>query len=240
MHVKKIKSINPFLKLVLVGYISCLTLYAYSYYLDRSLIYDYLIYNLFLASLPLLIAWLIVHLLKKYLWSNWRLLILSVLYLLFLPNSFYMVTDLIHVQNMPINNIVFNVLTFYGFIIMAFFLGIVSLVLIHKELRRRLYPNSLRLFLLVIIILNSLAIYIGRNLRWNSWDIIIHPNLILVDVWSLTLNISSHQGLVDDLIGFSLLIGAIYFLAWRTYRLAWRSGVDDMADHIKTTKKYNK
>lgn len=229
---------SRFIRSVFIGYLSCLIFYAYSAFLDKSLEYDYLIYNLFLASLPLIISALIVRLLKTRLWTNWLMIILSIIFLAVLPNSYYMVTDLIHIDTMSFANLVFNVLTFTSFSIMAFFIGVVSLMLIHLELRKRLYPKTVHMLLLLIILLNGVAIYIGRNLRWNSWDILLHPSAILVEISTIVFNLFYHLNFISTVLGFSLLIGSVYYICWQIYRLIWRKGVDEMVEHLKNTKKY--
>jgi uncharacterized membrane protein len=67
----------------------------------RFLRYDtpnwwFLNWNLFLAWLPLLFAWWLIKWLRKQPWLSWQGITLTVLWLAFLPNSFYISSDLIH------------------------------------------------------------------------------------------------------------------------------------------------
>ena len=65
-------------------------LFAYGAWRNHSLEFNYLLWNLMLAWLPLVFAVRLVSVLQRKLWSSWEALGWSLLWLLFLPNSFYM------------------------------------------------------------------------------------------------------------------------------------------------------
>ena len=62
----------------------------------RSFGYWYLVWNLFLAWVPLGFVALLSVVLRRQRWSGWLGTLLTLLWLVFLPNSFYLVSDFIH------------------------------------------------------------------------------------------------------------------------------------------------
>src|SRR3982751_3112839 len=53
--------------------------------------------NLALAWISLIFAWLLTKELKKRRWLSWQNLVLTFLWLVFLPNTWYVLTDFVHV-----------------------------------------------------------------------------------------------------------------------------------------------
>ena len=111
--------------------------FAYGAYRNHSLAFDYLIWNLFLAWVPLLLAVWLTNILRTQLWSSWKAIAVSFLWLIFLPNSFYMISDFIHLQEIPRIDILYDALMLTSFIYTGVLLGFVSLYMVHQHLRRR-------------------------------------------------------------------------------------------------------
>jgi uncharacterized membrane protein len=139
-----------------------LALMVYAITFKSGSYYMYLVWNLFLATLPLAFAWLLLMLLRRHPWSSWTGIGLSILWLGFLPNSFYMVTDYIHLQEISRDDLLFYVVLFTSFITSGLFFGYASLYLIHRELRKRLPPASVIRSLFIIFLLCSFAIFGSR------------------------------------------------------------------------------
>ena len=216
-----------------IGFIACVMLYAYSVVLDHGLAYAYMIVNVVLATIPLLLSWRIVAILKRKRWSAWEPLLLSFVWIIFLPNSFYMVSDYIHLQGMSNRTILFNSIMFSGFIFLAMFMGLMSLYQIHTELRKRISPRLAALVIALLIAGCCFAIYLGRDLRWNSWDVIINPAGLLFDISNLILKPQTYPDMGRTMAGFFILIGSMYIVAWRSGRTMWHRGVNDLAAHIR-------
>ena len=66
---------------------------------NHSLVFWFLVWNLFLAWLPLLFVLWLLPVIKRYGWTSWSGILLTLLWINFLPNSFYMVSDFIHLQD---------------------------------------------------------------------------------------------------------------------------------------------
>jgi Predicted membrane protein len=173
--------------------------------------YLFLVWNLFLAILPLLFSLLAEKTRKKNL-----VIIFSILWLLFYPNAPYFVTDFIHItrKNFFIDGNYYDleqwlilITVSLGFLI-SLFSGFVSL----DKIKAKLFKNKKGLEILFIIItslLSGYAIYIGRFLRFNSWDI-LRP-------------ISLMKSLLQDLdkfaMEYSLLIGIFIVVSYYIYKV---------------------
>jgi uncharacterized membrane protein len=184
----------------------------------------YWIYNLFLAWLPILfIGWLLICL-KKWPWLNWRPMLLTVLWLSFLPNSFYLVSDLIHLQGVGQSHVLFDSVMFESFIINGLMLGYLSVFLIHNELLKRISARMSTFLIGLSLFLCSYAIYLGRDLRWSSWDLLINFPGILFDVSETITNPKGHVQAFTTTLTFFVFISVFYILAWRATKIIRKFG----------------
>jgi uncharacterized membrane protein len=179
-----------------------------------SLSYGYLVWNLFLAWLPLVFMALLLGQLKRRRWSSWPGIGLSLLWLSFLPNSFYIVSDFIHLQEAPKNEILYNAVLFTSFALNGLILGFVSLYLFHMELRKRLPSRTTRGVIAAILLLCSFAIYLGRDLRWNTWDVLVNPAGILLDLSNRFISPLSYPRMFITTGVFFVLLTTTYYVVW--------------------------
>lgn len=175
--------------------------------------YYFLVWNLVLAALPLLFAVLLRKRLATTSWLVWQNLALTSFWLLFLPNSFYLVTDLIHLHQTYEVNIYYDVVMFMSFIVNGFILGYMSLYLVHVELARRVRRRDAHIIVLLVLLLVSFAIFLGRFLRWNSWDVFLHPAGLLFDVSNQLIDPVSPSAFVTTT-SFFILLSTSYAVVW--------------------------
>lgn len=136
-------------------------LFGYGAWRNNDLAYSYLVGNLALAWLPLIFAVRLVSILKRKLWSSWEALGISLLWLVFLPNSFYMISDFIHLQEVQRVDVLYDALMFTSFIYTGAVLGFSSLYLLHLQLNRRLSNRAASGWVSVTLLICSIAIYLG-------------------------------------------------------------------------------
>lgn len=139
-----------------------------------GLAYVFLLWNLFLAFIPYAIShWLSLHI--RVIENKWKLGMTLMIWLLFIPNTFYILTDLFHLTEIESAPKWFDLLLLLSFAWNGLLFGIVSI----RKIEIILHIISGRWFsffiVFVVMWLNALGIYIGRFLRYNSWDIIAHP-----------------------------------------------------------------
>jgi uncharacterized membrane protein len=136
----------------------------------RSLIYDFLLWNLFLAWVPLLFALWFQK--TKNLWGRRGL---AIGWLAFYPNAAYIVTDIKHLRWALGAAWWFDVALLFVFAFLGMMVGLRSLRIFQTELAG-LYGRAMSwVFVVVTALLAGVGIYIGRFLRWNSWDILRDP-----------------------------------------------------------------
>lgn len=194
-------------------------LFAYGAIRNESTQFSYLVWNLFLAWIPLLLAVRLTSVLRYKLWSTWEAMSLSVLWLVFLPNSFYMISDFIHLQEVRRVDILYDTVMFTSFIYTGVVLGFSSLYLIHMQLRKRMSERESAAWVGLTLAICSGAIYIGRDLRWNSWDILTNPGGLLFDVSDRIMHISTYPHMLLTVISFFILLSTMYLLLWRGVKM---------------------
>jgi uncharacterized membrane protein len=100
---------------------------------------------------------------------------LCILWLLFLPNTFYIVTDFVHLQVSHSLLVWFEILLIASFVWLGMLYGFVSLRAMHL-LADELWGRRLGwAFASGSIILSAVGIFLGRVPRFNSWDILTAP-----------------------------------------------------------------
>jgi uncharacterized membrane protein len=186
---------------------------------NQNLLYSYLVWNLLLAWLPLVFAVRVIDILGYKRWSSWEAIGWSFLWLIFLPNSFYMISDFIHIQEITRVDALFDALMFTSFIYTGVTLGFSSLNLIHLQLKRRFPPRAASGWVAFTLFVCSAAVYVGRDLRWNSWDILTNPGGLLFDLSDRMLHPSSYPQMFVIIISFWVLLLSMYGLLWRGARL---------------------
>lgn len=218
---------SPRIQYILALVISTLVsigLFAYGAWRNRSLEFDYLIWNLFLAWLPLLFAVRLVGVLQHKLWSSWEALATSLFWLLFLPNSFYMISDFIHLQEVRRVDLVYDTIMLTSFIYTGVALGFSSLYLIHLQFRRRFSRRVAAGWVAFTLLVCSAAVYVGRDLRWNSWDVLTNPGGLLFDISDRLMHPASYPKMIVTITSFFVLLISMYGLLWRGSRLLHHAG----------------
>lgn len=177
--------------------------------------YSFLVWNLILAWTPVGLAYWLKVRLQTSRWLTPSNLCLSLLWLIFLPNSFYLVSDLIHLHPTGEVNILFDAVLMASFIFNGFISGVISLYIVHTQLIKRLGRERAHQIVAGVILLCSFAIYLGRNLRWNTWDLVASPAGLIFDVSEPLLNPVAHPQAFLTTLTFFMLIGSMYAVAWQ-------------------------
>ena len=136
-----------------------------------------LIWNLFLAWIPFGLSILIYdrH------GAGARpvaLLPLAGLWLLFLPNAPYILTDFKHLVPSPVVPLWVDVVVIAAPAWTGLLLGFLSLYLVQSVVRDLAGASVAWVAAIGVLGLASFGIYLGRVLRWNSWDVLADPRLV--------------------------------------------------------------
>ena len=192
----------------------CLGLFVFRLLVTGVSRYWFVPENLLLAWLALFFGWVLVQQLQNRGWRNWRSLILTVLWLLFLPNAWYVMTDFIHVFDSGEIRYLYDIAMITALTLTGFLLGFTSLFMVHRQLLKRLDIFSSALLIGAVILLTSFAIYLGRDLRWNTWDIFTNPSGLMLNITDRLINPFGYPRALNVTAILFVLISTIYFAIW--------------------------
>jgi uncharacterized membrane protein len=170
------------------------------------ILFSFLVWNLFLAWVP----YALTRRMETEHTAGKRFWFLSLVWLLFLPNSFYILTDLFHLTMDRAMPLWYDLALLLSFAWSGMLLGVRSMHAMEGLLSRRLHLRLGWLFVLPLMALNAFGIYLGRYLRFNSWDVLANPFELLQDI--LYLLIHPFRNRLDwTMIGcYTVLLTVIY------------------------------
>ncbi len=136
----------------------------------------YLVWNLFLAWVPFVLALAVYDRHRRGAPVPLQVA-LSALWLLFFPNAPYIVTDFVHLSHDPVAPFWFDAMAICSFAWTGLCLGFASLYLMQVVVRNAIGALASWLVVGGALVLGSVGIYVGRFLRLNSWDVLFDPHL---------------------------------------------------------------
>lgn len=136
--------------------------------------FRFLWWNLLLAWVPWLLSLPVAVVGRR-----WLALGLVPVWLVFFPNAPYLVTDFIHLRPRPPAPLWLDVLVLGSFALAGCVLGWLSLTNVHRALERFLPQRGAWAVVLGVVGLSGFGVYLGRFLRWNSWDVVTEPGPLL-------------------------------------------------------------
>ncbi|OQY01120.1 MAG: hypothetical protein B6I20_07980 [Bacteroidetes bacterium 4572_117] len=201
--------LNITLLLVIMS-VSSFLLSLFRVYLTGSSFLLFLNWNLFLAFIPWFFTSIII--LKPNLQKKKPVLLgLLFLWILFFPNALYILTDLFHLRASSLMPIWFDLILILSFAWIGLLFGFISLIDIEKLLAGYLNTNIISIISIFLLFMASFGIYIGRYLRWNSWDIIASPFSLFYDISERIINPLEHFGTWGMTILMGLLLNMFYW-----------------------------
>jgi uncharacterized membrane protein len=176
-------------------------------YFSGTLSYTSLFWNLFLAVIPFGVS----TLLSRIKTPSIVFYSLALLWLLFFPNAPYVLTDLIHLRQHTVP-VWYDLLLLLSFAWTSLMFGFVSLADMQRLIQQRFNATVGWLFAVAAVLLGSFGIYLGRFLRWNSWDVITEPRQLAWDIFERVANPLAYT----HTFGFTVLLAAFLLLAYLT------------------------
>jgi uncharacterized membrane protein len=172
--------------------------------------FDFLVWNLFLAAIPLVASGLLVRADRRGQPVPVRVLWFGI-WLLFLPNAPYIVTDLIHLYPRPPIALWFDIAVMSSFAASGVVLGYASVADVQALCARHWGRLAGWTVALGALMLAGFGVYLGRFVRWNSWDALIHPRRLFHHVASQSLDPSDHPRSVGVTLvyGIGLVLGYV-------------------------------
>ena len=152
----------------------CILLLGVRKYAFGSVHYNGLVVNLGLAWVPLLLALVLVAAYRRRV-PRLQLLAIGTVWLVFLPNAPYVLTDFVHLDQA---HRLFDSVIIASFAFTALALGFASLLLVQLVVTRAAGAMFGWVVALSSLFLASIGMYLGRVQRLNSWDLLQRPRLI--------------------------------------------------------------
>ena len=202
--------------------------------------YTNLIWNLFLAWIPFILAYIAHAISWRRIWLYLVIPIIAFLWLIFFPNAPYMLTDL-----QDLARVSASAPLWYDVIIVvwcswtAMLLGIVSLYLMQDIVFRTFNRFIGWSFVFVISALSSFGIYIGRFVRLNSWDILQDPAETAMSILGLIIDPS--RRLAAFTLSYTFFFLFVYLLLYSFSHMLQEQSIHAQAlpEQLEPTQKSN-
>lgn len=177
--------------------------------LNQSFFFLFLIWNLILAMVPYLITTYLGSLKNL---NNWILILSFGLWLLFLPNAPYIITDLLHLNAIESRFIWLDVLVVSSFACNGLLLFYLSIFDMEHILKRMVNGRILKVIILILFPLTAFGMYLGRFLRYNSWEIIQYLYPLFEDILNIIWYPTQHVTAWIFTLTFSVFLSVGYWI----------------------------
>jgi uncharacterized membrane protein len=194
----------------------CLALVAVRVFRTGSPHLLFLVWNLFLACVPLASSRALTALSRRGA-AGWSRYALFCIWLVFLPNAPYIVTDLVHLSRPAGVIFWYDLGTLLSCAGAGLLVGYLSLLDMQRLVEDRFGKAAGWSMAASALMLSGFGVYLGRVMRWNSWDVVINPIALFRSIAHFVLNsrLYLHTYAITLLFGVGLLLGyaTLYFLA---------------------------
>ncbi|AUC80771.1 DUF1361 domain-containing protein [Lacinutrix sp. Bg11-31] len=158
--------------------------------ITKTLYYTFLVWNVFLAVIPYIIT---MYFLDKKKLDKVSFALVFFTWLAFLPNAPYIITDLFHLSKSTYNNIWIDTLVISTFAITGMLLFYFSLFQMKDILLKFFNRKKSKTIIITTIFLSAFGVYIGRFLRYNSWEILSDPFQLFNDIINMLFHPIEHK-----------------------------------------------
>lgn len=213
---KGLTNSNRLTELIFLGVTSliCLSLSIFRVNYSETKHFLFLNWNLFLAFVPWLLTSIVI-IKPKIQHSKLTLFVLLGTWILFFPNAPYILTDLFHLSHNSSMPIWFDLVLILSYAWVGLLFGFFSLRDIEELLAKQIKPSLVRLIIVCLLFLGSFGIYLGRFLRWNSWNLVNKPSQLFEDIGDRFINPLDHPRTW----GFTLFMGIFLNLLYWSFRI---------------------
>ena len=205
--------------LVLSSGLSVAMLVARIWY-SGHITYSFLQWNLFLAWIPLFSALGLWALQRSQMRGAAPLGILVFFcWLAFFPNAPYIVTDFLHLTERNNVPLWYDLLLIFSYAWNGLVVGFTSLWIVQAVIAQRWGHWLSWCIVAGTLAVSGFGIYLGRFLRWNSWDVLTNPHSLASDIVYYVTNPLAHPRSIV----MTLLFSSFLTLAYLTFNLLGRA-----------------
>ncbi|WP_400077595.1 DUF1361 domain-containing protein [Winogradskyella sp. R77965] len=177
--------------------------------LNKSFFFLFLIWNVFLAIIPYTIT---MYLNTKSNLSKIKVGCWFLVWLAFLPNAPYIVTDLIHIRLGSASLLWLDVLVVLSFALSGLFLFYLSILDMQKLISENFKRIPMEIATIIVLFLCGFGVYLGRFLRYNSWEIISQPHILISDIIDIVIAPFQNYEAWLFTLGFGMFLAVGYWM----------------------------
>ena len=199
----------------ILGFSLVLILLRFYFFHNRSL--NWMVWNIFLGFIPFFISSVFLYLHQKNRLINIIFILGGIVWLLFLPNAPYLVTDIIHVRNNGFVPPVYDAILLFSSGILGMLFFSYSVFDMEQILKNKIKEKYIRMIIFAVFFLTAFGVYLGRFLRFNSWDVLTNHISFASDVWSMFSRYSSYLEFIFYIVLFFSFLSVFYY-SWKSYK----------------------
>lgn len=175
----------------------------------------YILWNIFLALLPFIISSILLKANDNKKLTQTVFIISGVFWLLLIPNSPYIITDLIHVGEVRAVPALFDSFLLFGSAWVGLLLGMYSIHHMEQILKTKYGKRVAFIIIMIVILFTSFGVYLGRFLRFNSWDVFARPVSFLNGIQEIfTNNHNLTEAFLYTVLFFFFIL--VSYLSWKS------------------------
>jgi uncharacterized membrane protein len=204
---------------------------AFEQFLDN---FRWMGWNLFLAIIPCALSFILFdqRFVKRFAKRSPKQLSQNLIwwfgiaiFILFLPNAPYILTDIIHfvydtrLPDISTNGVIFVLIPqYFAFILLGYQLYVLSMMNLANYLSLNKFIKNTTWVEISINFICAIGVYWGRVNRLNSWYVLTQPRRVIQDAFN---NLESPNFFLGTIIFFVVFTGIYYILKWINLAIAF-------------------
>jgi uncharacterized membrane protein len=174
----------------------------------------YIFWNIFLAFIPYIISSILVLRTNKDNMSKVFFVAGFILWFLFLPNAPYVITDFIHLGRIHSVPVMFDIFVLFSSAWVSLLMGLYSLLNMEKIFLLRFTNKVTNIIMVLIILFASFGMYLGRYLRFNSWDFFVSHNFLISSILKVVKEPNSYE----NMYAYTALFFAFIYISFISFK----------------------
>lgn len=202
------------LKLLLELSAGCIILLILRCIKAQSFNYVFLVWNLFLAWVPAVIARYFIDEAPRGK-KMWPSLIAAGAWLMFLPNAPYILTDLFHLHKSQAVPRWFDLILILSFALTGMVLFYLSFLEVERKLGPLLPQKAVRWARMLAFVAVGYGLYLGRYLRFNSWDVLSAPGQLARSMFRSIFS----ENMAQETLGITFFFAVFLYFGYKLFFL---------------------
>lgn len=183
-------------------------------FLFNNTSFVYISWNIFLAAISFCISSLLILYTNKDDLIKPFFIIGFILWFLFLPNAPYVITDFIHLGQSHSVPVMYDIFLLFSSAWVSLLMGLYSLSHMEKIFLLKFSKKVTNAIILVIILFASFGIYLGRFLRFNSWDIFTSHDSLILSIGKIFSGLNNYENVYT----YTLLFFAFIYVSYISFK----------------------